>query len=264
MKTDYKKQTIDFNDIDVPEIIYKYRSATIENHLRFIKNREVFMAAPSMFLDPKDCKITTRYDLMTDEEAFRFTMKLSKIKNPHFTQLQHIQDSAKWVREGKFKDPKLYEAQMLYFNQEYDKRRGVLSLTANPCLEKMWQEYAENSTGICIGYNAKILFKHLGGGGEVVYVDDLPIIKPSPIMDEMEAFHKTVYFKERKWDYEQEYRTIKFFPNPATISDRQIKIPREAFNCIILGENINNEDEIVELIKKHIGDVPIHKQKNFC
>ncbi|REC56133.1 hypothetical protein DRF62_04665 [Chryseobacterium piscium] len=264
MKDNYEKKIIDFNEIEVPEIIYKYRSSENENHLRFIKNKEVFMAAPSMFEDPKDCKITTRYDLMTNEEAFRFGMKLSKIANPHFTEFQHINDSGKWVNQGIYKKPEFYSGYIQFVNEEYDKRRGILSLTAKPCLDEMWEKYADNSCGICIGYNTKILFKHLGGGGDVAYVDDLPLIMPAPIMDDIEAFHKTVYFKEKKWEFEQEYRASKFFQNPASIKDRQIPIPKEAFNRIILGKNIKNAEHIKEIVKTYIGDIPIYEQKNFC
>lgn len=260
----YQKKVIQFNDTEFPELVFKYRSATNENHLRFIKNREVFMAAPSMFVDVKDCKITTRYDLMTDEEAFRFAMRLSKMANPHFTTMQHMQDSANWVRSKIYKKPDFYESYIKFVNEAYDKRRGILSLTANPCLDGLWKDYAEDGKGICIGYNSKTMFRNLGGGGEVIYVDDLPIIMPEPIMDDIEAFHKTVFFKERKWDYEEEYRTTKFYTKDATIEDRRIKLPKDAFNCIILGKNIENRDEVIQMVKKYIGDIPIYNQESFC
>ncbi|WP_185287877.1 DUF2971 domain-containing protein [Chryseobacterium lactis] len=262
--SNYNKKTLHFKDVKFPDIVFKYRSATNENHLRFIKNREVFFAAPSMFEDVKDCKISTRYDLMTDEEAFSFAMKLSNGVNPHFTLLQHMEDSAKWVHSKIYKKPEFYDSYIKFVNEAYDKRRGILSLTANPCLQRLWEKYADHGKGICIGYNSRIMFQKFGGGGEVIYVDELPLIMPDPIMDDIEGFHKTVFFKERKWDFEEEYRSTKFFTKDATIKDRRIQLPKNAFNCIILGQNIENRDEIIRLVKKYIGNIPIYEQESFC
>jgi len=82
-------------------------------------------------------------------------------------------------------------------------------------------------------------------------------------MDDIEAFHKAVFFKERKWDYEEEYRTTKFYTKDATIEDRRIKLPKDVFNCIILGKNIENRDEVIQMVKKYIGNIPIYDQESF-
>lgn len=246
----YEAKLIDFENIKVPELLFKYREAKTENHLRFINNREVFMAAPSMFIDTKDCKLTTRYDLLNFKEAFLLGVKLSKHANPNFTEIQHITDSANWATKEIYKKPDFYDNFINDANEQYDKRRGILSLTANPCLNKMWDDYADNCKGFCIGYNTKELFKYLGGGGDVVYVDELPIIMPAPIMSEEEILHKTVFYKEKIWEYEEEYRTTKFFTHNASIDDRRITLPKEVFNCVILGRDIKNSNFLIENIKK--------------
>lgn len=260
----FEQKMIDFEGGKVPELLFKYREVKTENHLRFINNREVFMSAPSMFKDKKDCKLTTRYDLLTTKEAFKLGIKLSKHANPHFTESQHITDSANWALKEIYKNPDFYKNFIKDANEQYDKRRGILSLTANPCLDKMWNEYADNSKGFCVGYNTIEIFKYLGGGGDVVYVDELPIIMPAPIMTEDEILHKTVFYKERIWDYEEEYRTTKFFTNDASIDDRRITLPMEVFNCVILGRDMKNCNYLIENIKKYIGDIPIYHQDDFC
>ena len=47
---------------------------------------------------------------------------------------------------------------------------------------------------------------------------------------------------------------------------RQVKLPREVFNKVILGKNISeiNRQEIIEAVKENIGDIPILEFKNFC
>src|SRR5690606_17493032 len=105
----------------------------------------------------------------------------------------------------------------------------------------------------------RILFDYLGGGGEVIYDDELPIIMPAPFMELEVAMQYRVFYKTKKWEFEDEYRTKKFWPNPATLSDRQIKLPKTAFKRIILGDKIStsDRDEIEAGVKAHIGEIEI-------
>ena len=50
------------------------------------------------------------------------------------------------------------------------------------------------------------------------------------------------------------------------MSDRQISLPKKAFNCIILGKNMNESDrkEIIDSIKSNIGNIEIIEHKNVC
>lgn len=78
------------------------------------------------------------------------------------------------------------------------------------------------------------------------------------------AMRYRVYYKLKKWESEDEYRTKKFWPYPASISDRQIELPREVFNRIILGDNITSKDrdEIINCDEEFIGDIEIIDRKN--
>ncbi len=79
----------------------------------------------------------------------------------------------------------------------------------------------------------------MGGGGEVQYYDELPQIHP---LDEDKLKHvKQVYSKEKKWEFEIEYRTHKFWPHPATKEQRLIKVPVDAYAEIIFGYAIPRE-----------------------
>ncbi|HAO05831.1 MAG TPA: hypothetical protein DCQ50_02355 [Chryseobacterium sp.] len=251
-------------DVEFPQTLYKYRDWDNKNNKRFITHREVFMSPPSSFEDELDCKLPVRYDLLTEKQAMKFAMNLSKRVNPKFNRQKHRQDSLKWVKEKLYL--KNYEEYTKFYFEEYDKRLGVLSLTEHNCLKEMWEKYANNHRGFCIGYNSEKLFNYLGGGGKVEYYDKMPIILPQPMMDIDVARNLQVYQKERKWQFEKEYRTQKFWINGGTIHDRQIQLPTNVFKHIILGDNMSRENEkIIRMeILKSIGDIPILKEKDVC
>ncbi len=224
------------------------------------------MSSPNQFEDEFDCKIPIRYDLMSEDQAKIFYDKISKSSEPNLSRQQRRKIVRYYLKVKEYKSKALSKKnEKIYFN-EFFNRIGVLSLTAEKCLDEMWNKYANNHTGFCIGYNSEILFKYLGGGGKVEYVEKLPILLPYPIMKEEEIMWKQVYFKENKWSFEEEYRTQKFWKNKAELKDRQIQLPKEAFNCVILGKNMSDKSkiEIAKKIKLHIGNIPIIEYKNGC
>ena len=250
------------NDIKIPEIVYKYRDWDNKWNKKFITEREVYMASPEKFEDEFDCKIPVSYEKMSEAQAENFYDDLISRSRPDLQRSQRRCEVRGLVKAKQYKDlVKMEEYKKTYFDQ-YFKRIGVLSLTAEPCLDDMWKRYANNHSGFCVGYNSKILFKYLGGGGSVEYFDKLPTIFPRPIMTLEEIQIKQVYSKERKWEFEKEYRTHMFWPNGVTDNNRNIKIPNEAFHSVILGKNMTdlNKTEIITAIRKSIGNIDIIDQ----
>lgn len=253
-----------FNELELPEVIYKYRTWSDEYHKRFITEREVFMASARTFEDQLDCRNPTRFDLLTKEQIYQYYLWSSKKENRNFSRQQHRHFARNWTKNSPLNDRNRIKEWMDQTIEEYYDHDGILSLTENWNNDEMWNKYADNGKGICIGYNTKEMFRHLGGGGKVEYVDELPIILPEPFMDFAEALRNRVYCKTKDWEFEDEYRTKKFWPHIATISDRQIKLSKEAFNKIILGDNISDTDknDIIKNVKIHIGDIEIIERKN--
>lgn len=254
MKTKINTGTLD--DIEFPEILYKYRDWDNINNRRFILNREVYLSSPDQFEDKLDCKIPIRYDLMTEKQAYDFYERLQNQSGTILNRQEKRKKIKNFVKAKEYKSKKINaEFEKNYF-EEYFKKIGILSLTAENKLDDMWVKYANNHSGFCIGYNSRILFESLGGGGKVEYVDTLPIIMPYPIMDRDTQRYKQVYSKLKEWEFEKEYRTQKFWFNGASRRDRQIEIPKEAFHSIILGKNITdvNRHAIIDAVKSNIGD----------
>jgi len=129
--------------------------------------------------------------------------------------------------------------------KELNEIHGILSLTAESINIQMWQKYSANFNGFCVGFDPKIMFKFLGGGGKVNYVETLPIINPTESFDVL--FTNLTYSKLNKWSYEEEYRTQKMWGGPANTEIRKIKLPSSAFTDLILGHNMitKTREEII-------------------
>lgn len=253
-------------DVELPNIIYKYRDWSETYHKRFISHLEIFFASPETFEDNFDCCNPTRFDLLTKEQIYEYFMWSSKIDNPNFTRQQHRFFARNWSKKSAVNDKRIVKEFIENSVKEYYKHQGILSLTENHNNDFMWQKYANKETGFCIGYNTRELFQFLGSGGEVEYVDELPIILPEPFMEPFVAMRNQIFFKHNKWNEEEEYRTSKFYPNIATIEDRQVKIPKKCFNKIIIGSNMIEENKVylkAEILEK-IGEIEIIERKNVA
>ncbi len=253
-----------FEDFVFPEIVYKYRTWSDKWHRRFIAEKEVFLASPETFEDELDCYNPTRFDLLTKKEIYEYFLWSSKERNLNFTRQQHRNFARDWAKNSLVNDKKHVEKHKQDSIREYYEREGILSLTENWNNQEMWNKYADFDKGICIGYDAKELFRHLGGGGPVTYTDEIPIIMPEPFMTFQEAVRNRIYYKLNKWSFEEEYRANKFWLNPATISDRQINIPESTFKKVILGNSISEKDrkEIEKSVIENIGNIEIIEREN--
>lgn len=230
---------ISFDEMtDLPDTLYKYRIWGDQYQKTILTERVVYMAAPTSFEDKKDCKLLKRYDLMSETDIYQKYLNTSKQDNPSWTRQQHRSFAREWTKKSPMKNKEYLKVMQEEHFIEYDKRFGVLSLTANNANIEMWNKYSNNGLGFCVGFYPKILFNYLGGGGSVHYFEELPDINHD---DEFSLErYKQIFFKERKWEFEQEYRTHKFYQNPASTSDRQIKLPADAYKEIIFGWEMND------------------------
>lgn len=261
----FKVTRTTFEKVEFPELLYKYRTWSNKYHQRFITEREVYLASPESFEDELDCHNPTRYDLLTQTEIFEFFVWSSKKENPNFTRQQHREFAKKWRKESLINNEKEVEKYMDESVEEYYQHEGILSLTANFNNDSMWEKYAEDEKGFCIGYNSSILLPLMGGGGEVTYTNEIPKVFPEPKMDFTSQMVYRAYYKEKKWQFEEEYRTRKFYPNPVSQHDRRVELPIEAFAKVILGNQISdkNRKELIEAVKNNIGDIEIVNQNDL-
>jgi len=253
-----KANPTSFEEMNLPNTVYKYRDWNAEFHPAIITNQQVFFASPKSFEDSLDCKISIRYDLLTEQDIYDKYLSESKRINSNWTRQQHRAFARDWTKHSPLKDKnKLAQHQIEAF-EGFNMRFGVLSLTANPSNNDMWIKYSANHSGFCIGFDPIITFKFFGGGGEVKYYDELPIIYPTPKHD-METQHfLQVFSKLKKWEFEQEYRVHKFHYEPNGLQ-RQIILPKEAYKEIILGAKIEKKtkEEIIDAVRKDLSHIQI-------
>ena len=252
-----------------PEVIYKYREWENSKHKRVITHQELFCSPPSLFIDPKDCKGALRYDLLTEKEKIKcieFRLReddeLNRPNEPKKTRNYYRTKSREIFKTSAIRDNNRIKEFNKETEKEDDEQLGVLSLTANPKIKKMWVDYADNHKGFCIGYHSVELFTcdgGLGSGGDVTYVKELPTIYPTPKHTLIQQLLYQIYYKEDKWIYEEEYRTYKYSAKSLNSEERIIKVPPKAFKELILGAKLNTEEkkEIVNSIPNILSHIKI-------
>ncbi|MBK9013740.1 MAG: DUF2971 domain-containing protein [Saprospiraceae bacterium] len=239
------------NEIEIPKIVFKHRKWDGFQKDVILK-REVFYAPPESFEDPLDCKVPIRYDQLTDEEIFGRYLERMKEQHPRWTRLKQRSEARYWFNKGLMRDKEHIQKVEEDYWKEFNERFGVLCLIPNPNSFKMWVEYSDNHKGYCVGFNTEIMFKDkskVGGGGKVIYFGELPIIHP--LEPPMQKMLKQIYFKEKKWEFEDEFRVHKMHPNQISDEQRILKVPEEALAEIIFGAKMPPETktEIIEIAK---------------
>jgi Protein of unknown function (DUF2971) len=146
-----------------------------------------------------------------------------------------------------------------------DRAVGVLSLTEKPDHPLMWSHYANNHSGLVLGFDETNEFfrspRHgqpddAGGARKVKYSSERPKFDPLIDMsliddltdeDAISFFDKMFFTKSQEWDYEEEWRMIKGLKR----ADRILELPTENVylfsippSCIvsiILGQRMDSE-----------------------
>lgn len=232
-------------NFEYPPVLYKYRDWDNPYHKGVLTNNSLYMASPKNFEDIKDCNVPERFP--KKQKLYKFFLEKSKKDNPTWSRKAHRQFATYWSIHSPLANPHRMKSILEHFNEDFNNRFGVLSMTANSENDEMWNKYANGHKGFCVGYDTDILFKYVGGGGPVQYADELPTI--DFVKDEFTTKHvKNIFYKERKWEFEEEYRLHTMWPQTATIEQRNITLPKECVVEIILGKFMPKESK--EEIKK--------------
>lgn len=251
----------DFSETALPTVLYKYGEWEIPVHRTILTLRQVYFAHPSSFEDPQDSKNPTRYDLLTDAEFLRCLEFHLRKQHPDWNAYQIAAAARIWLTKSPARDPEYIEKTEERFFHGYDERIGILSLTANPVNQQMWEKYADHCRGFAVGFHPRIMFEYLGGGGPVTYCDELPVIYPQPLQDFMTQHYNQFYHKLRLWEFEQEYRTRKASRYPLSEKERTVLLPPETYACILIGKDMPPEDErsLRSSLSDGLQDIPIKR-----
>lgn len=229
---------------DYPEVrvLYKYRSWNNPFHQKLLTDCVVYLASPNSFEDQYDCRLPEDFPTLIELPKFFYQESFEHLP-PSATKYDRFLFVLKLCKESPLANRKIRNKLSQEIYQKFCRRFGVLSLTADPYNDIMWEKYAENHSGFCIGYGKKILEQSIkGGAGPVLYAKDLPHIEYFK-EDIMIQHCKNTYFKEMQWSYEKEYRMHKLWNIDVSEDERNIHVPKEAIVEIILGSEMSTENE---------------------
>lgn len=243
-----------FEEMDIPKILYKYRDWENPIHKRILREREVYFASPGSFVDPYDCHIPRRFDLLTDEQILNWYRTDLKIQFPNWETDKIEKEAKQWLDKGLLRNKEHIASFNKEFWDDFNMLFGILSLTPVLDSKEMWIKYANNYTGFCVGFKSLELFKdsqHFGSGGPVSYYSELPVLIPYQ-EDSIIEYQRQIYSKEEKWSYEKEYRLSKI-----NIRNRAVTIPLAIYSEVIIGPKIrkNSKKDIIRIISRSLQGV---------
>jgi hypothetical protein len=106
----------------------------------------------------------------------------------------------------------------------------------------MWSHYANQHTGICLGFDREkwpLLQKHAKA---MCYQDEYPLVNVLGPDPEKET-QKLVFIKSAKWAYEAEWRVVRAAPGT-----QKYIFPSEALAEIVFGYRIAPQDRMMIII----------------
>lgn len=234
-----------------PKILYKFRSWDNPYHKKVLEDCSVYLSPPKDFEDKMDCNPAQIYP--SGIELFRYLLNY-KIDVPFY---QRVNFAIKWYKTS----PMNYPSELLELKKQLDivfnEHFGVLSLTSDYRNGYLWDYYADNHKGFCVGFDWNRITRFIRGGGKVIYVDNLPVID-FVNDDDNTKICKTIIYKEKKWAKENEYRLFKVWDIGQKVI-RNIKLPQDAIVQVILGKhmNVNSKNEIKSIISKQYPDTKV-------
>ena len=254
------------NTKNYPNLIYKYRNWNNKFHKNILIRNEVFMASPSDFNDPFDCRISRNYLLLDNSD--KIDLYINKTFEKYHSWILYNGKNIEFEKKSlKKRLENIEEFQKEFEKIEYsemDQHYGILSLSARWNSILMWSHYGDFHKGFCVGFNEeKMRLSNLfGKGGPVEYSIEYPEINPLEPEDLMLKLFKQTHSKSKEWEYEQEYRLTNLYSNLPKNDERIVKIPSEFIEEVNLGVSISNKNkqDIIQICKnRNIKVYQLHK-----
>lgn len=226
--------------LEVPKILYKYRDWCNKLHKQVITEGKLYLASPKEFEDIFDCNIPEKFP-EGKRELNNLFLNIAKNEHPQWSRQEKRKYARYWEKKSPLANPKQRDALCKEFRQKDCDTFGVLSMTEACNNEKMWQKYANEHKGFCIGISTVFFENYALRGGPIEYFEELPSIDFEK--DSLDEIITKNFYKEAKWSFEKEYRIAKRWNHKVTTDERIIKIPDDCIIEIILGKNMPNQDK---------------------
>jgi hypothetical protein len=204
-------------DKALKQTLYKYCSISTENQLhRFIEilKGRIYFSSPSKFNDPFE--LSAKVNISTSPLLYGLTAR----------EKEEVQ------RIFRLRAPEAV-------SEEWREKIGILCLSEDPKNILMWSHYANNHSGICIGFNTEIT--PFNTAAAITYSDERP--KAEFNSNPNRLIERVLLTKSKHWQYEKEWRAIK-----RTIEDDELNFYNETFKA-----DASRLEEIAETIEQYGG-----------
>lgn len=211
-----------------PNELFKYRDFGKYTILSLL-TKGIWIPKPSQLNDPFDAQLKLS---ISDISFEQFKSTYFSVRNTYSK--KEVRAISAILLESLFENDKPNKdlrREMALFSKWWDSKTekiGILSLSEDPKSITMWSHYADNHTGICIGYSRQKLISQLGCQPplrQVDYLKEQDIIRnayllyarsgvetgigtPLPADYQLNHFLKTVSTKSIDWAYEKEWRIL--------------------------------------------------------
>lgn len=260
--------------------LYKFFSFK-ERNINSIKDKKIWLSAPSRFNDLKECKITALGKIENDHTGQDF----NKIKDcidtlysesycyPNPLQKKTIDKLKEFIKREKPRNlPQILNDKSLTpsINNHVRDQSGVACFTGEKGARNnllMWAHYAENHQGFCIEYEYDERKLSLS---EVTYSSKpLTVTAKEILFTPDEVFTRLLTTKGIEWMYEDEWRIIELnclenheIGKGKLIDTPEYLVPKRIITGDRFQENKNSHhkkkiyddfDDTKEYLKKHLG-----------
>jgi hypothetical protein len=237
--------------------LYKYCNWKKPYHRRILKEGKIYFASLGKLNDPYESHINPSYDNLSFQDLFeslKYYFKLGQFN----TDDALVTNMATMYANEILRDKEHFVEMIEHYEEMKNDYYGVFSTSQDPSNLLMWSHYADAHQGLCIGFNAGLLYSYFDRMNEadaipitvekVRYLPNPPKIYPRNDSDVYEYVYPQITVKCDKWAYEKEIRFI--LHRGANI---EFDIPKEAINQIIFGYKMDNKtrNKIENLIIRH-------------
>lgn len=240
----------------LPETIYKYRDWNNDYHKCLLTDNELYFASANQFNDPFDCAIPYRYDekQLTAENLYIKYLESAKYQHPDYSDSQLQEAAYRSQQRDLIHDEQYQEEEEKESQERFNKKFGIVSLTANENNFLMWSHYSASHTGFCVGFDTnRLCHEAMGTLKAVDYCEEFPTF--GLFEDDIKSFMKLTYTKSRVWEYENEYRILK-----DKMARKTLVLPEDTFAQVILGCKMPQivKFEVLDLIEKRFPKVAVY------
>ena len=209
--------------------LYKYRPDNTYT-IKLLCEQRLHFSHPYDFNDPFDCKPLCPTDI-SDEDIME---QLKRDCQPWFVELMN--SNIDKVR-AMWRNGKVQNTIDKTLNWNY-----ICCFSYNADIPAMWAHYAQDHSGICLGFDTVVKSPFLEGiNGIVKYVDERTILNWAKIGTDNSDTKSFFFEKSKVWEYEQEYRVVKPHLMVEQFPDTYNSFKKEALVAMFFGLKMPKE-----------------------